>query len=83
MVDLVNTVVAQEKGHRCCNDILVFRIAERAPHQHVDAIADIAGDHGVGQRMPAQVGESGIDAGSQVGAGIDKRPVEVEGDEPQ
>ena len=77
----MDAVVAQEEVDGVGDDLFVLRIAQRAAHQHVHAISDVAGDDCIGQSMAAQVAERGVDAGYQIGARVDEGAVEVEGDE--
>ena len=56
-------------------------VAEGAADEHGDAVADVAGDDGVGELGLAEVGEGGVDGVAEVDAGVDEGAVEVEDEE--
>src|SRR5215468_2860772 len=68
VIELVLAIVEQEKLQRMLNKRLIVRIAQRAPHQHRGAIADVAGNYLVGQQGLAKVPQHGIDGVREVEA---------------
>jgi hypothetical protein len=56
----------------------VVGVAEGAADEHGGAVADVAGDEGVGQGRLADVGEGGVDGVAEVEGGVDERAVEIE-----
>ena len=57
--------------------------SQRAAHEHWRAIADKAGDRGIGQRLKTRFLEGGIHAVAQVLRRVDQRAVEIEDEQLQ
>src|SRR5205814_6938512 len=77
VVELVLAVVIQEVLHGFANEMFIFGISKRAPHQHGSAIPDVAGDDVGGKLVPSKVAQHSIDGVCQVGAGVDQSAIEI------
>ena len=78
MVKFVYSVVGEKIVQCFFQELLVFRIAEGAPHQHGSAISDVGSDHFTGQLGPPKMPEHGIDGMNQVEPRINQGAVKVE-----
>ena len=81
----MDAVEVEEEG-RGLGDVLVvvgvaFGVAEGAADEHGGAVADVAGNDGVGQRGLAEVCERSVDGVAEVDAGVDEGAVEIEDEE--
>src|SRR6185312_1405945 len=83
VVELVLAIIIEKELQCDMNEVLVLRIAERAPHQHGSAIADVAGDHVEWQFVPAKVAQCRIYGIAQVLARVHQRSVKVKDQQPQ
>ncbi len=61
--------------------MLIRGIAQRAPHQHGRAIADVGRDDIQGKVVPSEVPQHPIDGVGQVVARIDQRAIKVENEQ--
>ena len=84
-VQLVLAIVLQKERVGLGEQILVHLVrsdvpgqCQRTPHEHGGAVADEAGDHGVGQMDKIEFPQRCIHAVAQVLSGIDQRAVEIE-----
>ena len=85
VVEFVDAVVVEEEGQGFGDVLFVvdvaFGVAEGAADEHGGAVADVAGDDGVGELRLAEVGEHGVDGVAEVDAGVDEGAVEIEDEE--
>ena len=81
VVELVDAVVAEEVLQRLGHESVILRVAQRPPHQHSSAIADIGRDHLFRERGPAVIEEHGVDRLGEVFARIDEGSVKIEDDQ--
>ena len=84
-VELVLAVVLEKEGVGPGEEIFVDLVerdvtgqCERAPHEHGGAVADEAGNRGVGQRAQVGFSERCIDAVAEILRRVDERAVEIE-----
>lgn len=84
-VDFVDAVEVQEKGD-CFGYILfvvnvTLGIAEGTADKHGGSVAEVAGDHGFGEKWFIEVGEHGVDGVGEIDSGVDEGTVKVEDEE--
>ena len=84
VVQLVGAVVGEEEVEGAAEEVVglvgvegveVVGVAEGAANEHGGAVADVAGDEGVGQGRLADVGEGSVYGVAEVQRGIDERAV--------
>ena len=84
VVELVGAVVGEEEVEGAAEEgvgvagvegVEVVRVAEGAADEHGGAVADVAGDEGIGQGRLADVGERCVYGVAEVEGGIDERAV--------
>jgi len=56
---------------------------EGAADQHDGAVADVAGDHRIGQRLAFKLHQSGVDTVAEVSRRVDQRAIEVKDEQLQ
>ncbi len=87
VVELVGAVVGEEEVEGAAEEgvgvagvegVEVVRVAEGSADEHGGAVADVAGDEGIGQGRLADVGERCVYGVAEVEGGIDERAVEIE-----
>ena len=84
-IELVLAVILQEErvgfGEEILADLVERHVTgqgERAAHEHGRAVADEAGDRGIGQRAQAAFAERCVHAVAEVLRGVNERAVQIE-----
>ena len=87
VVELVGAVVGEEEVEGAAEEVVavagvegveIAGIAEGAADEHGGAVADVAGDEGIGQGRLADVDEGGVYGVAEVERGVDQRAVKIE-----